>query len=46
MHKGLEEVEFQRDSATDYGVSCPGASEKSMYNVVATLASSFSIGSS
>ena len=31
---------------TNYGVICPWASEKSMYNVVNTLVSSFLIGSS
>ena len=41
MHKSLDEFEFRQDPTTDYGVSCPWASEKSMYNVVNTLAPSF-----
>ena len=45
MHK-LDEFEFRRDPTTDYGVSCPWASEKSMYFVVNTLAPSFLIESS
>ena len=28
MHNILDEFEFQPDSTTDYGVSCPWASEK------------------
>ena len=36
--------EFQPDPTTDYGVTCPLASEKSMYNVVNTLAPSSLIG--
>ena len=43
MHKSLDEFEFRHDPTTDYGVSCPRASEKSMYNVVNTLAPSFLI---
>ena len=46
MHKGLDEFEFQPDPATDYGVICPGASEKSMNNGVNILALPFLIGSS
>ena len=46
MHESLNEVEFWQDPTTDYGVSCPWASEKSMYNVVNTLAPSFLIESS
>ena len=42
----MEDFEFQRDPTTDYGVTCPLASEKAMYNVVNTLAPSFLIGSS
>ena len=34
MHKCLDEVEFLQDPTTDYRVSCPCASQKSMYNVV------------
>ena len=40
MLKSLE------DPTTDYGVSCPWASEKSMYNVLNSLAPSFLIESS
>ena len=43
MHESLDVFEFWQDPATDYGVSCPWASEKSMYNVVNTLAPSFFI---
>ena len=43
MHKSLDEFEFPQDPTTDYGVSCPWASEKAMYNVVNTLAPSFLI---
>ena len=46
MHESLDEFEFRQDPTTDYGVSCPWGSEKSMYNVVNTLAPSFLIGSS
>ena len=46
MHKSLDEFEFRQDPTTDYGVSCPWLSEKSMYNDVNTLAPSFSIESS
>ena len=38
MHESLDEFEFRQDPATDYGVSSPFASEKSMYNTVNTLA--------
>ena len=38
MHKSLDEFEFQPDPTTDYGVTCPRGSEKSMYNVVNILA--------
>ena len=40
MNKSLDEFEFRQDPTADYGVSCPWASEKSMYNVVNTLAPS------
>ena len=46
MHESLDEFEFRQDPTTDYGVSCPWASEKSMYNVVTTLAPLLSIESS
>ena len=46
MHRSLNEFEFQPDPATDYGVTCPGASEKSMFIVVNILAPPFLIGSS
>ena len=41
MHESLDEFEIRQDPTTDYGVSCPWASEKAMYNVVNTLAPSF-----
>ena len=41
MHESLDEFEFRQDPTTDYGVSWPWVSEKSMYNVVNTLAPSF-----
>ena len=43
LHKSLDEFEFQQDPTTDYRVNCPRTSEKSMYNVVNTLAPSFCI---
>ena len=46
MHKSLDEFEFRRKSTTDFGVSCPWASEKSNIKLVSTLAPSFLIGSS
>ena len=46
MHLSLDEFEFRQDTTTDYGVSCPLASEKSKYNVVNTLAPLFLIESS
>ena len=46
MHESLDEFQFRLDIATDSGVICPWASEKSMYNVVNTVAPSFLIGSS
>ena len=45
-HKSSNEFEFRQDSITDFRVSCPLASEKSMNNDVTTLAPSFLIGSS
>ena len=42
----LDEFKFQRDFTIDCGVSCPWVFEKSMYNLVSTLAPSFFIGSS
>ena len=46
MHESLDEIKFQQDHAANNGVSCPWASEKSMYNVVNILAPSFLIESS
>ena len=46
MHESLDEFQFRLDTTTDSRVICPWASEKSMYNVVNTLAPSFLIGSS
>ena len=46
MHESLDEFEFRQDPTTDYVVSCHWASEKSMYNVVNTLAPLFLIESS
>ena len=46
MRESLNDFEFRQDSTSDYGVSCPWASEKSMYNGVNTLAPSFLIESS
>ena len=43
MHESLDMFEFWEYPNTDYGVSCPWAFEKSMYNVVNTLAPSFFI---
>ena len=43
MHESLDKFEFWEYPNTDYKVSCPWASEKSMYNVVNTLARSFFI---
>ena len=45
-HKSLDEFEFRRNSTTDCGVICPGASEKSTYRLDSTLGPSFLIGSS
>ena len=46
MHESLDEFKFRPDTTTDSRVICPYASEKLMYNVVNTLVSTFSIGSS
>ena len=46
MHESLDEFQFQLYTTTNSRVICPWASEKSMYNVVNTLAPSFLIGSS
>ena len=46
MHESLDEFEFRQDPTPDKRVSCPWASEKSMYNVVNTIAPSFLIESS
>ena len=46
MLKSLYEFEFKQDPSTDYGVSCPWACEKSMYNILNSLAPSFLIESS
>ena len=46
MHESLEEFKFQPDTATNFRVICPCASEKLMYNVVNTLVPLFLIGSS
>ena len=45
MHESLDEFQFRLDTTTDSRVICPW-SEKSMYNVVNTLAPLFLIGSS
>ena len=44
--KSSDELEFWQDCITDYRVGCPWAYQKSMNNVVTTLAPSFLIGSS
>ena len=36
MHESLDEFQFWLDTITDSRVTCPWASEKSMYNVVNT----------
>ena len=46
MHERLDEFQFRPDTTTDSIVICPLATEKSMYNVVNTLAPSFLIESS
>ena len=40
-HKCLNEFEFRQDLTTDYRIICTWTSEKSTYNLVATLAPSF-----
>ena len=44
MHESLDELKFRPDTDTDTRVIYPCASEKLLYNVVSTLASSFLIG--
>ena len=46
MYQSLDEFKFRPDTTTNSRVICPCASEKSIYNVVNTLAPSFLIGSS
>ena len=46
MHERLDKFEFWPDSTTNSGVICYCTSEKLMFNVVNTLAPTFSIGSS
>ena len=46
MHKCSNEFEFLPDPNIVYGLTCPGMPEKLTYNLVATLAPSFLIGSS
>ena len=46
MRESFDEFEFRQDPTTNYGVSCPWASEKTMYNVVNTSPPSFLIESS
>ena len=46
MHENLDEFKFLPDTTTYSRVICPCASEKLMYNVVNTLAPTFSISSS
>ena len=43
-YKSLDEFEFLQYSITDFWVSCPWAYEKSLKNVVITLALSYLIG--
>ena len=45
-YKSSSGFEFRQYSITDFGGSCPCASEKIMNNVLTTLAPSFLIGSS
>ena len=40
-HKSLDEFVLRRNFTTDFGVSCPLASEKSIYKLVSTLVPSF-----
>ena len=46
MHESLNEFKFRPDTTNNSRVICPCTSEKLLYNVVHTLAPSFSIGSS
>ena len=46
MHESSDKFDFRPDWTTDCGVSCPWMSEKLIYNVVNTLAPTFSIQSS
>ena len=46
IHKWSNEIKFLPDPNIVYGVTCPRMSEKLTYNLVATLAPSFLIGSS
>ena len=43
MHESLDEFKFRPDTTTNSRVICPCKSEKLMYNVVNTLAPTFSI---
>ena len=45
MHESLDEFQFRPDITTDTRVICPWASEKTMYNVVNTLAPLLLMGS-
>ena len=42
MHESLDEFKIRQDPTTDYGVSCPWVSEKSMYNAPSFLIESSS----
>ena len=46
MHESFDEFKFRTGTTTNSTVICPCASEKLMYNVVNTLAPTFSIRSS
>ena len=46
MHVSVDEFKFRPDKTTNTRVICPCLSEKLMYNVVNTLAPTFSIESS
>ena len=46
MHESFDEFKYRPDITTDTRVIFPCTSEKMMYNVVNTLAPTFSIGSS
>ena len=46
MHESLDEFQFRPDTTADSRVNCPWAYEKSMYNVVNTLAPLSLMGSS